>query len=279
MKTSFEIKKALNNNVVIARTQENNEVVLTGKGIGFGKQTGDYIQQGNVDKFFMLVDKNEQEQYKQLVGEIDESFIAVMNDVISLIEERLNAKMDEHIHIGLTDHLHFALKRIKQGLDLKNPFLVETQTMYPTEYTVAEQVIQLISQKLSVLVPEGEIGFVALHIHSAISHKSISEINKFSQLISKLISLIEDELSVTIDRKSIDYLRLVRHLRNAIERGVNEEQVEAHEKLAKVLKEEYPLCYNLSWKLVKIMQQTLKKQFADTETVYLTMHLQRLAAK
>lgn len=39
------------------------------------------------------------------------------------------------------------------------------------------------------------------------------------------------------------------------------------------------MCYNLAWKLIKMMQQTLKKPVYDAEAVYLTMHLRCLAIK
>lgn len=277
MNGPFKIKKILNNNVVIALTEQDNEVVLTGKGIGFNQKQGETLDDTKVDKYFVLVDKSEQEQYKLLVPHVSESFIGVMNEVIYLISEKLDADFDEHIHIALTDHLSFAIKRIQQGLGVKNPFLIETQTMYPKEYTIAEEVIQLLNHKLDVELPEGEIGFVALHIHSAVTNRSITELSKYSALINGLVVVIEESLKVEVSRTGIDYLRLVRHLRHAIERSELNQPVEAHERLEKVLKEEYPLCYNLSWKLIKIMQKELQTKFPDAEAVYLTMHLQRLS--
>ncbi|MGA9289472.1 MAG: PRD domain-containing protein [Anaerobacillus sp.] len=279
MNGPFEIKKILNNNVVIAISDQTNEVVLTGKGIGFNQKQGEQLDESKVDKYFILIDKNEQEQYKLLVPHVPESFIAVMNDAISLIGEKLDAELDEHIHVSLTDHLSFAIKRLRQGLDVKYPFLIETQTMYPKEYTIAEEVIQMLNYKLDVSLPDGEIGFVALHIHSAVTNRSVGKLNKYSALINRLVTVIEESLRIQISRTGIDYLRLVRHLRHAIERSELNQSVEAHERLEKVLKEEYPLCYNLSWKLIKIMQKDLQTKFPDAEAVYLTMHLQRLSPK
>ncbi|WP_273850977.1 glucose PTS transporter transcription antiterminator GlcT [Guptibacillus spartinae] len=279
MNGGFEIKKILNNNVVIAISEQGNEVILTGKGIGFNQKQGERLDESRVDKYFVLIDKHEQEQYKLLLPHVPESFIGIMNETISLISDKLNAELDEHIHVSLTDHLSFAIKRLSQGLDVKNPFLVETQTMYPKEYTIAEEVIQHINHKLDVALPDGEIGFVALHIHSAITNRSVGELNKYSALMSQLVNVIEESLHIDIDRTGVDYLRLVRHLRHAIERSESNQPVEAHERLEKVLKEEYPMCYNLSWKLIKIMQKDLRTNFPDAEAVYLTMHLQRLSPK
>ncbi|WP_449539826.1 glucose PTS transporter transcription antiterminator GlcT [Ferdinandcohnia sp. Marseille-Q9671] len=276
---SYKVKKVLNNNVLIAAHSNFQEVVLIGKGIGFGKKQGEEISPDKAEKIFVLKNQKEQEQYKMLVSQVDEDFIEVMNDVIHHIKSRVEGQLNEHIHIALTDHLSFAIKRMEQGLDFSNPFLIETKTLYPTEYEIAEEVVQILYTKIGVLLPEGEIGFIALHIHSAISNRTLSEVNQHSQLIGQIIAIIEKSLNVSLDRDSINFLRLIRHLRYTIERVKSGEIIEEPESLKKVLKQEYPICYNLSWKVIKVMQQALKTKVYDAEAVYLTMHLQRIVTK
>ncbi|MBD1383293.1 glucose PTS transporter transcription antiterminator GlcT [Metabacillus arenae] len=279
MEGSLIIKKALNNNVIIGDHDGLGEVVLIGKGIGFGKKAGDSVTENAYEKMFVLRNEKEQEQYKKLLPYIDEEIIEVMNDVVFLIHEKIGSPLNEHIHIALTDHISFAIKRLQQGLDLKNPFLLETKSLYPLEYGIAQDVIELINNRLDVTLPEGEVGFIALHIHSAHTDKPLSEVNRHSQLISNLIRLIEDSFQMKVDRDSVNYLRLIRHLRYTIERVKSGEEMEEPEKLTLLLKNEYPLCYNTAWKMIKVMQQTLRKSVYDAEVVYLTMHLYRLTNK
>ena len=276
---SFTVKKILNNNVIIATHSSYKEVVLIGKGIGFGKTSGSEITPNSAEKIFILKNEKDQEHYKKLVSNIDEDIIGVMNEVIHHIKKRVHEPISEHIHIALTDHIAFTIKRIEQGLEISNPFLIETKSLYPTEYDISKEVVSLLHDKLGVLLPEGEIGFIALHIHSAITNKTISDVNQHSQLVTNLIKLIEDNLKIKINKDSVHYLRLIRHLRYTIDRVISGETVEEPEKLALVLKEEYPLCYNLSWKVVKVMQQALRLPVYDAEAIYLTMHLQRLVNK
>ena len=113
-----------------------------------------------------------------------------------------------------------------------------------------------------------------LSFHSILAHKTDHKV-----LIKRLIDMIEEQFSITVNKESVDYMRLVRHLRFTIERVKVGEKVEEPEKIANLLKQEYPICYNLSWKLIKVMQQTLRKPVFDAEAVYLTMHLQRLQKK
>jgi transcriptional antiterminator len=273
------IEKVLNNNVLIAEHPSYKEVVLIGKGIGFNRKHGDIIDTEQVEKLFVLRDEKEQENYIKLLPFIDTEYHEVIISAMEIIKQKAKSLLNEHIHVALTDHLMFAITRASQGMETKNPFLIETKALYRREYEIASEVVDFIQEKTGINLPMDEIGFIALHIHSAITNKALSEVNQYSQLVSKLVGLIEEQFDIEIDREGIDYIRLVRHLRFAIERVVRGEKVEEPDKISSLFKNEYPVSYNLSWKLIKVMQQTLKMKVFDAEAVYLTMHLQRLLKK
>ncbi|MGE7768392.1 glucose PTS transporter transcription antiterminator GlcT [Peribacillus sp. NPDC096540] len=275
----FIVEKVLNNNVVIATHSSYGEVVSIGKGLGFNRKKGEELSPDLAEKTFVLKNVKEQESYKKLLPKIDQNLQAAIIESIHLINNRVSGKLNEHIHVGLTDHLLFALQRVSQGMTIKNPFLKETITLYPFEHDIAVDVIDLIEDKTGIGLPQGEIGFITLHIHSAIANKDLSEVNQYSQLIFHLIQVVEEQLEIQINKDSVDYTRLIRHLRFMIDRVMAEEEVDEPEKMALLLKEEYPLCYNIAWKLIKIMQQKLGKPVFDAEAVYLTMHIQRLQKK
>ena len=132
MKT-YMIKKTLNNNVLIATDVNGNEVVLIGRGIGFGKKSGESIIREEVQKLFVLNDPEEQEQYKQLISTLDEDTLKVLIAAVEIIQARAGMPLNEHIHVALTDHLFFAVSRMKRGMAIRNPFLLETKALYPDE--------------------------------------------------------------------------------------------------------------------------------------------------
>jgi transcriptional antiterminator len=275
----LQIDKVLNNNVLIAKHPSFEEVVVIGKGIGFNRRSGEWLDTAKIEKLFVLKNEKEQANYIKLLPFVENELLEVIISAIDLIKERVHSSLNEHIHVALTDHLMFAISRVSKGMEIKNPFLIETKTLYQREYEIASEVVRLIEEKIGVSLPVGEVGFIALHIHSSITNKNLSDVNQHSQLVSKLVEMIEDQLKIQIDKESIDYMRLIRHLRFTIERVTKGEKVEEPEKIASLLKEEYPVCYNLSWKLIKVIQQTLKNKVHDAEAVYLTMHLQRLQKK
>lgn len=274
---SLQVAKVLNNNVIIANHPDHGEVVIIGKGIGFNRKTGEAIPLESVEKLFILTSRQEQEQYKQLVPQIDEQFIEIIGEIISYISERTHSGLNEHIHIALTDHLAFAIKRADQDLSFHNPFLYETKELYPLEYELAEYAISLIKQRLGIDLGEDEIGFVALHINSAMTNRHISVVRGHAQLIADLIVMIETELDITVQRQSLDYSRLLTHLRFAIERIRRGEQVEEVKKLEHLLSVEYPVLYELARKLTLAMESRLSKPVYQAEISYLTMHLYRVA--
>lgn len=274
--SAITIVKALNNNVVMAEHPGEGEVIVIGKGIGFNRKEGDSLSAAQAEKLFVLKDEKEQEQYKKLLPQIDETWQSAIIEAIGHISERVSGNLNEHIHIGLTDHLLLAMERVRQGHKIVNPFLTETIALYPFEQELAKKAVEIIGDKTGIYLPKDEIGFITLHIHSALVNKDLGEINRHSQLVTKLIHIIESDFELILDKESLDYMRLVRHLRFTIERVIQGEKVKEPEKIAQLLKYEYPLCYNLSWKLIKVMQEFLKKKVYDAEAVYLTMHLQRL---
>lgn len=275
--SSLRVAKALNNNVIIASHPEHGEVVVIGKGIGFNRKTDDSIPLEAVEKMFILTNQQEQEQYKQLIPQVDEQLIEVIGEIITYISLKTQTELNEHIHIALTDHLAFAIKRAEQDIAFHNPFLFETKGIYPLEFELAEYAIDLIRRKMGVDLGEDEIGFVALHINSAMTNRHISEVRGHAQLIADLVGIIEDEFHFSILRNSLDYSRLLTHLRFAIERIRRGEQVSEIDKLEMLLKQEYPILYSLAWKLTKVMEQRLKMPVYQAEVSYLTMHLQRVA--
>ncbi|WP_339817125.1 PRD domain-containing protein [Paenibacillus sp. FSL R7-0216] len=274
---SLRVSKVLNNNVIIANHPERGEVVVIGKGIGFNRKTGDSILLEAVEKMFILTNQQEQEQYKQLVPQVDEQLIEIIGEIIMYISQKTQTVLNEHIHIALTDHLAFAIKRAEQDIAFHNPFLFETKEIYPVEFELAEYAIRLIKERLGVDLGEDEIGFVALHINSAMTNRHISEVRGHAQLIADLVGIIETELRFTILRNSLDYSRLLTHLRFAIERIRRGEQVSEVDKLEMLLKQEYPTLYSLAYKLTKVMEQRLKMPVYQAEVSYLTMHLHRVA--
>src|SRR5690625_3544581 len=138
---TFIVKKVLNNNVLIAMDHDDEEVVLIGKGIGFNTKKDASIREDSVEKLFVLRNEKEQEYYKNLLPHIDEKVLSTLIDSIEMIRSKSNVKLNERVHVALTDHMVFAINRLFKGMTIRNPFLTEKIEHYIFDYDFAVEVV------------------------------------------------------------------------------------------------------------------------------------------
>ncbi|MEJ7540833.1 glucose PTS transporter transcription antiterminator GlcT [Staphylococcus intermedius] len=273
----YTIKKVLNNNVLICEYQQS-EVVIIGKGLGFNKKPKMKINDADtIEKVFKLENKNEQDHYKMLVEHTDERVLRAVIDSVQMIMTHFELHHEESFIVSLTDHLIFALKRLEKGQLIKNPFLSETKYSYPEAYKIAKKVVARINLQLNTDFPEDEVGFIALHIASQTDDIDLSEMQNVPKLINNAIRMIEHDMEIQIPVASIQYQRFVRHIHFLLQRLKKGERATIELSFENLLKTQYPLCYNVAVKIVKMIQLQIDVSVDEAEVAYLTMHIQQLS--
>lgn len=274
MNKKFTILKVLSNNVVISQL-DNDLYVLTGKGIGFGRKKGDIVvDDGIIEQKFIAIREDEKENYKKVLQNVSSDVVAVTEEIITLAEKRLGEELDFHVHIGLADHIDFSIKRIKEGIDIVNPFIYEIQTMYPVEFSIAEDAIDLINKMLKVKLPDSEAGFITLHIYSARVNQQVTDSLKYTRIVKEIVDFIQGKLNITIKEKSLEYARLMSHLRYALDRIDNGKVIK--NVLLPAVKRQFKEEYKLSKEICKLISEKLEKPVPDDEVGYIAVHLGRL---
>ena len=265
--------KALNNNMVLIKEQ-GVEKILLAKGIGFNKKFGDILEDNlEVDKVFSIEDKKNQENLKEVYNRVDGEFVAICEEALAEISEELGEELNETIHIGLIDHLAIAMKRLKNKEQINNPFIVEIETLYSVEFEMAKKIVNKLQDKYEIDFPEGESGFITLHIHSARNGKMLSNSIKYSYLSNKIIIYIEEKFNSKIDKRSLDYARFLSHVRFTIERVLTDTVLKND--LTEIIKKSYPISYEIAEGASKIIEETLDKKVCDDEVAYIAMHVER----
>ena len=265
--------KALNNNMDLIKEQ-GVEKILLAKGIGFNKKFGDILEDNlEVDKVFSIEDKKNQENLKEVYNRVDGEFVAICEEALAEISEELGEELNETIHIGLIDHLAIAMKRLKNKEQINNPFIVEIETLYSVEFEMAKKIVNKLQDKYEIDFPEGEIGFITLHIHSARNGKMLSNSIKYSYLSNKIIIYIEEKFNSKIDKRSLDYARFLSHVRFTIERVLTDTVLKND--LTEIIKKSYPISYEIAEGASKIIEETLDKKVCDDEVAYIAMHVER----
>ncbi len=271
-KSNYTIQKIFNNNVLLV-TQNKKEKILFGKGLGFGRHFGDILSvDTKIDKIFSLEDKTNYDNFKELVTTVDSGLIGLCEEIIFMISKELNEDLNEKIHISLTDHIAFTLKRLKQNDEIENPFLVETETLYKREFEIARKAVAMLQKKMNIVIPDGEIGFITLHIHSARNKGKLSNTIRYAFLSNSIIEFIEDSLNLQIDTKSIDYARFITHIRFAIERLLNKTPIK--NELFDIIKKQYKDSYALAEKVCALIENQLNLDVVEDEVAYIAVHIE-----
>jgi transcriptional antiterminator len=274
MDIDYKVLKSLSSNVVVSE-KDNNVYVLFGKGIGFGKKPGQFItKDSNIEQKFIKIDDSEKANYVQIVKNIEGEVLAVAEEIISFAEDILGEKLNSHIHVGLGDHISFAMKRMELGIDIVNPFLNEIKTLYPDEYKIAQKGTKFIKEKLNVALPESEIGFITLHIRSARVNEEVSQSLKYTKIVKEVMEYVQEILGIKANEKSMEYARLVSHLRYALDRIENDKVLK--NVMLESVKIEMSEEFRISKKVCQFISEKLSKEVCDDEASYISMHIHRL---
>jgi transcriptional antiterminator len=270
----YSVKKSFNNNAVLV-TKEDTDYILIGRGIGFDKKRGDRIPESKmIENVFIMVDEKNRQQYENLLENVDHRLLAITEDIIRMAEEDFQEKLHADTHLGLVDHISFAVRRIREGIGVVNPFLVETRMMYRQEYAVAAKAVRLIRDRLGIEIPESETGFIALHLHGGRLSGRKGASMKYVKALSQVIPYIEDKLGISLEEDSFDSVRLMSHLRAMLERCSRKETID--NVLLDRMKKDFAFEYKISENIGLILDKNIGIVVPENEIGYIALHLYKL---
>jgi transcriptional antiterminator len=277
---TYIVNHVFNNNVVLVTdTSSTKETILLGKGLGFQQKKGAIIHHSDlrVEKKFYLEDEKYLKQYRDLLTQVDKDVFGISEEIIGLISKEFTNDINEYVHLALPDHIQFALYRIRNGLKIVNPFLFEIKTLYSKEFSLAVQAADLIADRFQLEIPESEIGFLALHIHSALNYIPVHKTVSFASLLADFVELIEKDRNQRIDRDSPEYLQFVTNFRFAIERS--KETTHTHTSLLTSIEATFPVAYAYSERLFWLIETRLEIIPNKEEIALLSIDIDRLIQK
>ena len=218
----MRIKKVLNNNAVTVISNDNKEIVVMGLGLAFKKRSGDKLDEDKIERIFTLENKEVSEKLKKLISEIPEKYVQISEEIINYAEKHLEIKLNENIYLTLTDHISFALTRYKQGLNIKNPMLWEIKRFYKEEFSIGLIALDIIKENFGVVLPEDEAASIALHIVNAELNEDMPSVVNMTKVIQEILNIIRYNFKIDFDEESLNYHRLVTHLKFFAQRMINE---------------------------------------------------------
>lgn len=194
---NYRVAKVLNSNAVLAQDEEENQVVLMSKGIGFGKRVGEKIQDNSEDRkiFYIHEDSVNSAKLKQIDSQVQQ-VEEVTREIVEVARERLHID-NSKLYGALLDHITFAVECLHMGLPIDNPFCGEIAILYSREYETAQIAAEIIKERIGVEIGDGETGFIALHLYSARKNRHIRSAMKSTRVYSEILSMV----GIAIDKR------------------------------------------------------------------------------
>lgn len=271
------VDKVINNNIVSAFDETGTEVVLMGRGIGFGTKPGKPIVPEKIEKTFRIKSQSVAEQLKELLANMPLEHAAISNDIIAYAKEQLKLRLNQSIYVTLTDHINFAIERIGQGIKPENALLWEIKQFYPQEFRLGQYAVELIKERLGMDMPEDEAGFIALHFVNAEYGTDIRDALNFPNLMKEILEIAQESLQIELDESTLHYERFVTHVKFLLQRIYRRELLTNEEKeLVEMMQKKYPREYACSRRIADYIEQATECKLSREEVMYLAIHIRRV---
>ena len=269
----YEIIKVLNNNTLLAK-KDHEEVIVMMKGIGFSKKVGDFFEIPiKAKKYLMQKSYQAKDQTNHIINYIDPIYLEMTAEILKLASEKFE-KVDQNILLPLADHIYFSIKRMNENIMPSNPFTYDIRLLFPDEYEVALNAREVIKDYIHVCINDDEVGFITLHIHSAISSHKVGESMEATRVIHECIEKLQKDLNIIIDVESVSYARLMNHIKFLIIRINTNEKLQMD--ISEFTKDKFPFAYEQACHMCNALSRVLKKELPETEVGYLALHLERI---
>ena len=271
------IEKVINNNIISAYEKSGAEVIVMGRGIGFKKKQGEVVPADQISKIFRIKSRTLTEQFKELLANMPLERVRISDEIISHAKDHLKLKLNQSIYVTLTDHINFAIERVSQGIEPQNALLWEIKRFYPQEFQLGIYALELIQDRLDILLPEDEAGFIALHFVNAEYGTDIRDAVKFPDQMQAIVDIVEHDLGILLDESSLHYERFMTHIKFLIQRIYRKELLSSEDReLSLLMQRKYPREYQCSVKVAEYIMQATGSRLSEEEIMYLSVHIRRV---
>lgn len=270
----MKIIRKINTSAAIALDSAGREIVVLGKGVGFPAVPYELEDLSRIERTFYDVDP----KYLDMIVELPDAILIASADIASQAEIDLNCQLNPNLPFTLADHLNFAHERLRNGITLTTPIAYDIQHLYPQEYALGEQALEILREQTGIVLPEHEAVSLAMHLINAEAESgNIHDLMMTMQIISEIERIVEKEMQFQLDKNGYNYSRFAMHLRYLIARlktGSQSDGMVFTERA--VFYQEYPKLYRCASQIAEYLKNTWDWECNGDEVVYLMMHIRRV---
>ncbi|MCM2983510.1 PRD domain-containing protein [Niallia circulans] len=275
----MKIIQKINNNVAIGLDNNNQEVVVFGKGVGFPKIPYLLEDLGKVERTYYGIDK----KYIGLFKDIPDSIFLLVSQFIEKVKNTTSKVMNPNLVLTLSDHVNFAITRYRKNIRVELPYSYELEYEYPMFNKFAIQLVKAINKKYNVQLGKGEVTSITVHLINAINDAVKTEdfdISLSESITIDLTKIIESFFNMEIDKKGFNYFRFKNHIKYFVLKKNKEENTqERNKEFFQLMQKEYPKIADSMKEIIEYFKNIHNVELREDEQLYLMIHVNRLITK
>ena len=105
----------------------------------------------------------------------------------------------------------------------------------------------------------------------------IQDAVRFPNQMRDILHIVEEDLGIVLDEKSLHYERFITHMKFLLQRIYRKELLpNEEEELAQMMQEKYPKEYACSRKIAEYIEKAANCRLSGEEVMYLAIHIRRV---
>ena len=273
----MRVSKILNNNLVLSKNEDNEEIIVKGLGIGFHAKRGDRIDESLIEKIFYPENHQNSIQIQQYLLSIPEEYLDFVQKFVDKIKENEpDLHLNNSIYLSLSDHIMGTVERFGKGISLKNVLLLDIQQLYKKEYEYGLNMVEEVNRTFHVQLPVDEAGFIALHFVNAEEGQQNNDSYQIAMIVNQVQEIVKNYFSdITFNESSLYYQRFLTHLKYFAQRYLHKElQYDEDENLFQIIQEQCREAYGCVKLIYLMMEEKYHYALSKEEMMYLSIHIQ-----
>lgn len=194
--------KKINNNFAMAVDSQGEEVIVSGKGIGFIKIPCEITDLSVVDRTYYGIDS----KYIGLLNEIPEDILEISIKVVDYAKHKLKNRLNPNLMFTLADHIHFSIERYQKGIVFDFPLTYDFEQLYSNEIQISKYALMIIQKQLNISLPKEELSGIAMNIINSELYSSLGNTEQnLDLLIEKMTIVIEEFFEIEVKRDTVNF--------------------------------------------------------------------------
>ena len=270
----MQLLRVFNNNVVLAR-RGTEDVIVTGRGIGFQAQPDAEVDPAKVVKVFVPDSGRDPDHLAAMIAGIPGEYVQLVIDAMHRVDmpETLRNKLT--LVVAIADHVHGAVTR---GAAISYPLEAEVRHLYAEDFTLAKQLLAAINDGLQSPLAPAEAVALTLHlVNAGFAVGDLSGTYRMTGLIQQILAVIGSHSGTTLDSEDISVARFITHLRYLFVRMAEHQQLDSDDRqVATAISARYPEAGETAQIVANLIELRLDSALTPDEVSYLALHIARL---